>query len=183
MLRGSLAVRTSRNCSTPLLEKPATTASSNCAANAASSTSSTTRHPLKRSHADCRAIPVNDIHQESRCLAARGAENETSALSTLEIPVRAGSVSDGRHAKAVVYASGSYGCVRQEMVEQLTSPLYWTASIRYMIEQGVQQFVEISPKEVLAGFNKRIDRSVSTTVISKPADIEQLLEGERGCST
>jgi [acyl-carrier-protein] S-malonyltransferase len=69
--------------------------------------------------------------------------------------------------------------VRQEMVEQLTSPLYWTASIRYMIEQGVRQFIEIGPKEVLAGLNKRIDRSVSTTVISKPADIEHLLAAER----
>jgi [acyl-carrier-protein] S-malonyltransferase len=66
--------------------------------------------------------------------------------------------------------------IRREMVEQLTSPLYWTNSIRYMIEQGVIRFIEIGPKEVLAGLNKRIDRGVPTITVTKPDDLQQLKE-------
>ena len=68
------------------------------------------------------------------------------------------------------------GAIRREMVEQLTSPLYWTDSIRYMIEQGVTRFIEIGPKEVLAGLNKRIDRNVPTITVTKPDDLQQLRE-------
>jgi malonyl CoA-acyl carrier protein transacylase len=45
-----------------------------------------------------------------------------------------------------------------------------------MIEQGVIRFIEIGPKEVLAGLNKRIDRGVPTITVTKPDDLQQLKE-------
>ena len=39
---------------------------------------------------------------------------------------------------------------------QLTSPVRWVESVRWMHEQGVDSFVELGPKDVLSGLIKRI---------------------------
>ena len=64
--------------------------------------------------------------------------------------------------------------LRQELVQQLTSPVRWVESVEYMIGQGVTEFVEIGPKDVLTKLMRRIDKSVQamrvedvTTVDSK----------------
>jgi [acyl-carrier-protein] S-malonyltransferase len=50
--------------------------------------------------------------------------------------------------------------IREELVQQLTSPVRWVESVRYMIDQGVTEFVEIGPKDVLTKLMRRIDKSV-----------------------
>lgn len=50
--------------------------------------------------------------------------------------------------------------IRQELKNQLTSSVAWTDSMRYLIEQGVDTFVEVGPGQVLLGLLKRIDRKV-----------------------
>ena len=50
--------------------------------------------------------------------------------------------------------------IREALGKQLTSPVYWEDSVRWMIERGVRRFVEVGPGEVLSGLVKRIDRSV-----------------------
>jgi len=50
--------------------------------------------------------------------------------------------------------------IRDELAGQFTWPVRWTASVQWMVEQGVSKFVEIGPKEVLAGLVRRIDGSV-----------------------
>jgi [acyl-carrier-protein] S-malonyltransferase len=46
--------------------------------------------------------------------------------------------------------------VRAELVDQITSPVRWVASVRTMMAQGVDTFVEIGPGAVLSGLIKRI---------------------------
>lgn len=48
--------------------------------------------------------------------------------------------------------------IRAEFKAQLTSPVAWTASIRYLGEQGVDRYLEAGPGDVLLGLVKRIDR-------------------------
>jgi [acyl-carrier-protein] S-malonyltransferase len=50
--------------------------------------------------------------------------------------------------------------IRDALGQQLTSPVRWTDSVRWMIAQGVTRFVEVGPKEVLTGLLRRIDRAV-----------------------
>ena len=50
--------------------------------------------------------------------------------------------------------------IRDALGRQLTSPVRWTESVRWMIGQGVTHFVEVGPKEVLTGLLRRIDRAV-----------------------
>jgi [acyl-carrier-protein] S-malonyltransferase len=68
----------------------------------------------------------------------------------------------------------SVEAIRQELVQQLISPVRWVESVRCMIGQGVTEFVEIGPKDVLTKLMRRIDKSVQamsvgdvTTVDSK----------------
>jgi [acyl-carrier-protein] S-malonyltransferase len=54
--------------------------------------------------------------------------------------------------------------IRQLLVEQVYSPVRWEESVTWLIEQGVDRFVEIGSGTVLAGLIRKIDRSV--TVVS-----------------
>ncbi len=48
--------------------------------------------------------------------------------------------------------------VRAELKAQLTSPVAWTESVRYLSAQGVDSYIEVGPGDVLLGLVKRIDR-------------------------
>jgi [acyl-carrier-protein] S-malonyltransferase len=48
--------------------------------------------------------------------------------------------------------------IRGALCRQLTSPVHWTDSVRWMIRHGVTHFVEVGPGEVLTSLLRRIDR-------------------------
>lgn len=51
--------------------------------------------------------------------------------------------------------------IRQLLIKQILSPVRWEDSIRYLIEQGFDQFYEVGPGRVLRGLLRRIDRKAS----------------------
>ncbi len=59
------------------------------------------------------------------------------------------------------------------LVTQLTSPVRWQQSMEQMIADGVDTFVEIGPGKTLAGFMKKIDRSVKVCNIATWEDLEK----------
>jgi [acyl-carrier-protein] S-malonyltransferase len=69
------------------------------------------------------------------------------------------------------------GAIRREMIAQLTSPVQWVKSIEYMRSSGVQQFVEIGPKEVLAGLIRRIVPEAQVLSLGSASAIGALREG------
>jgi [acyl-carrier-protein] S-malonyltransferase len=58
--------------------------------------------------------------------------------------------------------------IRAELPAQLTSPVRWTESVRYMRAQGVTTFVELGSKDVLTGLLKRIDASATGIAVGTP---------------
>lgn len=64
--------------------------------------------------------------------------------------------------------------IRDELAGQLTWPVRWTASMQWMIEQGVGRFVEIGPKDVLSKLVKRIDRGVEAIGVGDLASVQAL---------
>ncbi|ABK44383.1 [Acyl-carrier-protein] S-malonyltransferase [Magnetococcus marinus MC-1] len=66
--------------------------------------------------------------------------------------------------------------VRQQLVAQVCGSVRWEASIRAMIAQGVDRFVEIGTGKVLTGMLKRIDGSVRGVAVNGPEDMAALAE-------
>jgi [acyl-carrier-protein] S-malonyltransferase len=55
--------------------------------------------------------------------------------------------------------------IRKNLAEQVTSSVRWVECIEFMIENGVNTFVEFGPKKVLSGMLKKIDRNVKVISI------------------
>jgi [acyl-carrier-protein] S-malonyltransferase len=68
----------------------------------------------------------------------------------------------------------SVGEIRDELAGQLTWPVRWTASVRWMVEQGVTHFVEIGPRDVLGKLVQRIERGVGVASVGDVASVEAL---------
>jgi len=51
--------------------------------------------------------------------------------------------------------------IRSALVDQLTRPVHWTGTIRSLIDDGVDRFVECGPGRVLSGLGKRIERGAT----------------------
>ncbi len=64
--------------------------------------------------------------------------------------------------------------IREELLKQLTSPVRWQSSVQYMIDRGVNAFIEIGPGNVLAGLLKRINKDVKSLNIGNQAELGNL---------
>jgi len=51
--------------------------------------------------------------------------------------------------------------IRQLLIKQVVEPVRWEDSVRYLVQQGFDQFYEVGPGRVLRGLLRRIDRGVS----------------------
>jgi [acyl-carrier-protein] S-malonyltransferase len=51
---------------------------------------------------------------------------------------------------------------REALIRQVTMPVRWEESVRLLIEEGVNIFVEAGPGRVLTGLLRQIERSVAT---------------------
>ncbi|MCR8630851.1 ACP S-malonyltransferase [Paenibacillus radicis (ex Xue et al. 2023)] len=63
--------------------------------------------------------------------------------------------------------------IRGLLVDQVYSSVLWEDSVAWLIEQGVDTFVEIGSGTVLAGLIKKIDRSVKIYSINSKEAIDQ----------
>ena len=70
--------------------------------------------------------------------------------------------------------------VKTLLKKQVSSSVRWEQSIRKMLEDGVDTFIEIGPGRTLTGFMKKIDRNVKAMNIEKLEDIEKVKEA-LGC--
>ena len=66
--------------------------------------------------------------------------------------------------------------VKMLLVEQLSSPVLWDASVREMASRGVSRFLEIGPGKVLSGLVKRIDKDVRTGNVEDVAGIKAIVQ-------
>jgi len=62
--------------------------------------------------------------------------------------------------------------VRDFLALQLTSPVLWEDSMRFMIAEGMTEAVEVGPGRVLSGLLAKTDRDVAVANIGSLADLE-----------
>lgn len=91
---------------------------------------------------------------------------EQVSFSNLEIPyvtnVTAEAVTDSRETKKL-------------LTEQISEPVRWQQSMEYMIQNGVDTFVEIGPGRTLSGFLRKISREVTVYQVGTWEEMEQVV--------
>lgn len=60
--------------------------------------------------------------------------------------------------------------------DQVISPVKWEQSFRFMLDKGIDTFIEMGPGKTLSGFAKRIDRAAKVISIQTVEDLEKLSE-------
>ena len=65
---------------------------------------------------------------------------------------------------------------RDALVRQVTGSVKWDQSIRLLIAQGVQTFVEVGPGKVLSGLMRQIDRAQTSANVEDESSLTKALE-------
>src|SRR6266403_5883160 len=65
---------------------------------------------------------------------------------------------------------------RNALIRQVSMPVRWEESVRLMIEEGVNTFVEVGPGKVLTGLLRQIERSVGTMNIHDEKSLSTTIE-------
>ncbi len=65
--------------------------------------------------------------------------------------------------------------IKTMLYEQITAPVRWEETIRNMINNGIEEFYEIGPGNVLQGLVKRINPDIKRFGIDKFEDVEKYL--------
>ena len=65
---------------------------------------------------------------------------------------------------------------REALIRQVTLPVRWEESVRELIDQGVNTFVEVGPGRVLTGLLRQIDRSIHVFNVEDEKSLRSTLE-------
>ena len=66
------------------------------------------------------------------------------------------------------------GDITELLYKQIFSQVRWRESVEYMINNGINDFIEIGPGKVLSGLVKRTNNKVLTRSLTKIDDIKNL---------
>jgi [acyl-carrier-protein] S-malonyltransferase len=64
--------------------------------------------------------------------------------------------------------------LKQNLIRQVCSPVRWVESIELMVNNGVEKFIEVGPKNVLIGLIKNITRNVTLLNVEDTKTLEQI---------
>ena len=114
-----------------------------------------------------RALPLNVAGAYHSALMASAQPKLGAALASItlarpQVPVLS-NVTAQPHAPADI---------QQRLVDQVTSPVRWEESMRYLLAQGFTRFIELGPGTALGGFMKRIDKAVPVLNVADVASLE-----------
>ena len=66
--------------------------------------------------------------------------------------------------------------IKELLIKQITSQVRWRESVEYIINNGVNEFIEIGPGKVLSGLVKRINKDVNIFNINSIDDITNYIK-------
>ena len=92
---------------------------------------------------------------------------KTITFHDAKIPVMANVVNAEEETKAEA--------IKESLIRQAAMPVLWETGVRKMIAGGVDTFVEVGPGKVLCGFNKKIDKSVTSLNVEDEASLAKTL--------
>ena len=119
-----------------------------------------------------RAIPLA-VSVPSHCaLMAPAAEGMATVLESVEISTSGIPVLHNVDTEARDNADD----IRSALVQQLSQPVRWAATVAKLAESGALSMAECGPGKVLTGLNRRISREITSSALISIDAIEQTLE-------
>jgi [acyl-carrier-protein] S-malonyltransferase len=70
--------------------------------------------------------------------------------------------------------------VRRLLVDQVVKPVLWEDSVRWLLSQGVDTFVEIGSGSVLSGLIRKIDRSANVLAVNSCEAVQAAIQSLQG---
>jgi len=70
--------------------------------------------------------------------------------------------------------------IAEGLQKQLYNPVLWVATVQNMVAEGINATVECGPGKVLAGLNKRIDKSLDNYTIDTPDNFDKFIAALKG---
>lgn len=119
-----------------------------------------------------RVIPLK-VSAPFHCNLLKGAGEKLSAeldntpINEMAVPV---------YANVTGEKVNSSDEIKGLLVDQVSNTVKWTNTIRNMISDGVDTFIEIGPGKVLSGLIKKTDRSVTIKNVENLETLESVLE-------
>ena len=72
---------------------------------------------------------------------------------------------------------------REALIRQVTMPVRWQESMRLLLDEGVNTFVEVGPGRVLTGLMRQIERSVASLNVEDEKSLQGTVEKIAGAKT
>ena len=130
-------------------------------------------------HAGARRTVLLAVSAPSHCRLMTGASDRLSRLfEEIEFHQPRFPIVNNADAKPLVSAQE----IKDSLIRQLKSPLLWEDSIRLMIREGIEIFIEVGPGKVLSGLIKRIDKNAVTLNVEDTKSLEQTLNSLKDSS-
>jgi [acyl-carrier-protein] S-malonyltransferase len=111
-------------------------------------------------------LPVTGAYHSPLMASAQAklqAELAKITISSPSVPVIS-NVTGQRH--------GSAAEISARLVDQVTSPVLWEKSMRYLLAHDFTRFIELGPGTALSGFMKRIDKNAQMLNVADAASLE-----------
>ena len=70
--------------------------------------------------------------------------------------------------------------IKENLIQQLVSPVLFEQSLSLMIASGVDTFIEVGPGKTLSGFIRKIDRSINTLQVNSVETLEKTVKDIKG---
>ncbi|MBM3878618.1 MAG: ACP S-malonyltransferase [Verrucomicrobia bacterium] len=111
-------------------------------------------------------LPVAGAYH-SRLMTSARAKLDVALATVILAPPRVPVISN-----VTAQPHGTPETIRTRLVEQVTSSVRWEETIRYLLDQGHRQFLELGPGTALSGFLKRIAPQARVLNVGDPASLE-----------
>jgi [acyl-carrier-protein] S-malonyltransferase len=115
-----------------------------------------------------RALPLNVAGAYHSALMAGAQPKLSGALAKVSLKNPAVPVVSNVTAQP----HGAPAEINNLLVQQVTSPVRWEDSMRYLLANGFTRFIELGPGTALGGFMKRIDKTAQLLNVADAASLD-----------
>lgn len=123
-----------------------------------------------------RIIPLQVSGPFHSSLMKPAAEKLAQVLNTINISEAKIPVIANVSATAVTKADE----IKGNLIQQVSSPVLWEDTVNYLLNEGVDTFIEIGSGNVLSGLVKKIDRKVNVHAVNDRESMDKTIASLKG---